>query len=167
MSCALPCTWWCCTIEPVWAPPRKLRTKSLSYVCFRFILQDKSFVLFYLWYSSCFDVKCWFHTFPKRCSHIPMWILILLIYRVCHPTSISNRCASLQDDPIILPIRKINYQFFSTVFVSSVSKLPLFSRPPTLFLQGLRFINQVSFYWWEVSPFFSVNALIRWFSGRF
>ena len=33
MSCALPCTWWCCTIEPVWAPPRKLRTKSLSYVC--------------------------------------------------------------------------------------------------------------------------------------
>ena len=78
---------------------------------FRLILQAKSFVLFYLWYSSCFEVKCWFHTFPKRCSHIPMWILILLIYRDCHPNSISNRCASLQDDPIILPICKINSKF--------------------------------------------------------
>ena len=60
-------------------------------------------------------------------------------------------------------IRKIKYQFFSTVFVSSVSKLPLFSRPPTLFLQGLRYLNHVSFYLWEVSSFFSFNVLIRWF----
>ena len=42
--------------------------------------------------------------------------------------------------------RKINYHFFSTVFVSSVSKLPLFFPPslPFVFLQGLRFLIQVS-----------------------
>ena len=43
-------------------------------------------------------------------------------------------------------ISKIIYHFFSTVFVSFVSKLPLFSRPPSLFLRGLRFLIQVSFY---------------------
>ena len=32
--------------------------------------------------------------------------------------------------------------------------------PPFVFLQGLRFLNQVSFHWWEISPFFSVNVLI-------
>ena len=37
---------------------------------------------FELWYSSCFNVKCWFHTFPKWCSHTSMWIPILLITEV-------------------------------------------------------------------------------------
>ena len=43
-------------------------------------------------------------------------------------------------------ICKIIYHFFSTVFVSSVSKLPLFfpPSPPFVFLQGLRFLLQVS-----------------------
>ena len=43
-------------------------------------------------------------------------------------------------------ICKINYQLFSMVFVSSVSKLPLFFPPslPFVFLQGLRFLLQVS-----------------------
>ena len=43
-------------------------------------------------------------------------------------------------------ICKIIYHFFSTVFVSSVSKLPLFFPPslPFVFLQGLRFLLQVS-----------------------
>ena len=34
---------------------------------------------------------------------------------------------------------------FPMLFVSSVPKLPLFSHPPTLFLQGPRLLNQVSF----------------------
>ena len=51
------------------------------------------------------------HTFPKRCSHISMGILILLDHRGCHLNSISNLCVSLRDDPIILPIRKINSKF--------------------------------------------------------
>ena len=65
-------------------------------------------------------------------------------------------------------ICKIIYHFFSTVFVSSVSKLPLFFPPslPFVFLQGLRFLLQVSIYSCEVSPFFSVNVLTRWFSRR-
>ena len=65
-----------------------------------------------------------------------------------------NRRVSPQVDPTIFPIRKITSQFFfSTVFVSSVPKLPLFSRPHTLFLQAIRCLNQVSFYSCEVSPF--------------
>ena len=48
---------------------------------------SQSFVLFYLWYSSCFEVKCWIHTFPKHCSHTAMWILILLDHRDRHVNS--------------------------------------------------------------------------------
>ena len=50
---------------------------------------------------------------------------------------------------------------FPNVVCFICSKLPLFSRPPTLFLQGLRFLNHVSFYLWEVSSFFYFNVLIR------
>ena len=125
---------------------------------------SQSFVFFQLWYSSCFDVKCWFHTFPNRYSHIPMWILILLDNRDCHITPFQPVCLSLSGSDHFNS-SKINSQFFSTVFVSAVSKLPLFfSHRPSLFLQGFRFLNQVSFYSCEVSPFFSVNVLIRWFS---
>ena len=92
MSCALPCTWWCCTIEPVWAPPRKLWTKSLSYVCSVLFCKPNPLFCFVLWYSSCFEVKCWIHTFPKWCSHISMGVLILLDHWSCHvnsfPTSV-------------------------------------------------------------------------------
>ena len=65
MSCAQPCTWWCCTIEPVWAPPRKLRTKPLSYVCSGLFCKPILCFCFQLWYSSCFEVICWFHIFFK------------------------------------------------------------------------------------------------------
>ena len=57
---------------------------------------------------------------------------------------LSNRCASFQVDPIISTFARSSLSF-PTLFVSSVLKLPLFSHPPTLFLQGLRFLNQVSF----------------------
>ena len=40
-------------------------------------------------------------------------------------------------------IREINSQFFATVFASSVPRCLCF---PALFLQGLRFLNQVSFF---------------------
>ena len=115
---------------------------------------SQSFVLFYLWYSSCFEVKCWIHTFPKRCSHIAMWILtpfdLEVVMLNSFPTDVLlfkwiRSFQHSQDHPSVFP----------TLFVSSVPKCPLFSRPPTLSLQGLRFLNQVSCYWWEVSPFFS------------
>ena len=45
---------------------------------------------FYLWYSSCFKVKCWIHTFPKWCSHISMWVLILLDHQDFHVNPFST-----------------------------------------------------------------------------
>ena len=160
MSCALPCTWWCCMIEPVWAPPRKLRTKSLSYVCSAYSA-SQSFVLFYLWYSSCFNVKCWFHTFQAVFSYFygstnPSWSLRLSCQLF------SNRCASLQVDPNISTFARSILSFLNGIH-SICPKLPLFSRPPTLFLQGLIYVNQVSIYSCEVSSLFSINVLIRWF----
>ena len=98
----------------------------------------------------------------KWCSHVSMGVLILLIIEIVM-SILSNRCASLQVDPIIFNIHKINSNFSSTVSIPSAPSCLWFSRPPTLFLQGLRFLNHVSFYMWEVSSFFSFNVLIRWF----
>ena len=75
---------------------------------------------------------------------------------------LSDRCASLQVDPNISTFARSILSFLNGIH-SICPKLPLFSRPPTLFLQGLRFLNHVSFYLWEVSSFFSFNVLIRWF----
>ena len=41
-------------------------------------------------------------------------------------------------------ISKTNYHFFSTVFIPTAPSCLCFSRPPTLFVQGLGFLNQVS-----------------------
>ena len=47
--------------------------------------------LFWFWYSSCFDVKCWFHTFRNQCSHISMGVLSFLIIKMVMLNSF-NRC---------------------------------------------------------------------------
>ena len=125
---------------------------------------SQSFVLFYLWYSSCFNDKCRFHTFPKRCSHISMGVLILLGHQECHPNSIPNRCVSLEDDPIILPIRKINSKLFSTVFIPSVTSCLCFPTLPPFFLKHSEVLTKYPFYSREVPSFFSINVLTRWFS---
>ena len=132
---------------------------------FRLILQAKSFVLFYLWYSSCFEVKCWFHTFPKWCSHTPMWIAILLDHRDCLVNPFQPVCFSSSGSDHF-NIRKINSKFFSTVFVSSVPSCLCFPALPPFFFKDSDFLIGYPFYWCEVSPFFSDNVLIRWFSGR-
>ena len=81
-------------------------------------------------------------------------------------TILFNRRVSLQVDPIIsISTRSIITSSQRCLFHPSPSCL-CFSRPPTLFPQGLRFLYQVSFYFCEVSPFFSVNVLTRWFSRR-
>ena len=139
--------------------------KSLSYVCSGLFCKPTFCFCFGLWYSSCFKVKCWFHTFPKRCYHIPMWILILLDHRDRHVNSFQPACFSSSGSEHF-NIRKIKYQFFSTLFVSSVSKLSLFSHPPTFFIQGLRFLNKLSIlFLWSLS-ILSFNVLIRRFSWR-
>ena len=75
--------------------------------------------------------------FPKWCFHTPMRILILLDNRDCYANLVQPVCFSSSGSDHFNN-RKIKYQFFSTVFVSSVSKLPLFSRPPTLFSSRTR-----------------------------
>ena len=99
---------------------------------------SQSFVLFYLWYSSCFDVKCWIHTFPKRCSHIAMWILILLDHRGRHVNSFPKLCASLQVDPIISTFVRSILSFLNGI--RFIRPQVAFVFPPSHpFLQGLRF----------------------------
>ena len=64
------------------------------------------------------------------------------VHRVCHVNSFQPVCffSSGSDH---FNIRKIISQFPNVIcFIRP--KLSLFSRPPTLFLQGLRFLNQVS-----------------------
>ena len=126
--------------------PTTKTSDEISIIClFWLILQANPLFCFELWYSSCFNVKCWFHTFPKWCSHTPMWIPILHDNRDCHVNPFQPACFSSSGSDHF-NISKIIYHFFSTVFVSSVSKLPLFFPPslPFVFLQGLRFLLQVS-----------------------
>ena len=47
----------------------------------------------------------------------------------------SNRCASLRDDPIILPIRKINSKFSQRCLFRSSQVVFVFPHPPTLFFK--------------------------------
>ena len=56
--------------------------------------------------------------------------------------------------PSFSPSGRSIISFLNGVY-SICPKLPLFSRPPTLFLQGLRFLNQVSILWiWSLSILF-------------
>ena len=60
--------------------------------------------------------------FPKWCSHIPMWILILLDNRDCHVNPFQPVCLSSSGSDHF-NISKIIYQFFSMVFVFHSSQV--------------------------------------------
>ena len=92
----------------------------------------QSLFCFELWYLSCFEVKCWFHTFSKWCSHIPMWILILLDHWVCHVNSFQSVCSSSSGSEHF-NIRKINSKFFSTVSIPSAPSCLCFPALPPFF----------------------------------
>ena len=106
---------------------------------------SQSFVCFELWYSSCFVVKCWFHTFPKRCSHISMWMLIHHNHRDCHVDSFQPACFSSSGSDHF-SICEFNSKFSQWCLFHLSQVVFVFPHPPTLFLQGLRFLNHVSFY---------------------
>ena len=92
--------------------------------------------------------------FPKRCSHTPMWIPILHDNRDCLVNPFQPACFSSSGSDHV-NIRKINSKFFLNSVCFIRPKLPLFSCPPTLFIQGLRFLNQVSILWmWSLSILF-------------
>ena len=94
---------------------------------------SQSFVLFcfVLWYSSCFEVKCGFHTFSEWCSHISMGVLILLVHQGCLFNPFQPVCFSSSKSDHS-NIRKINSKLFLKGVRFIRPKLPLFSRPPTL-----------------------------------
>ena len=78
----------------------------------------------------------------KRCSHISMGVLILLIIEIVM-SILSNRCASLQVDPIISTFVRSILSFLNGI--RFIRPQVAFVFPPSHpFLQGLRFLNQVS-----------------------
>ena len=81
--------------------------------------------------------------------------------------SFSTGVFSLQVDPTISTTARSSISSSQRCLFHPSPSCLCFFRPPTLFLQGLRFLNHVSFYLWEVSSFFSVNALMRSFSRRY
>ena len=90
-----------------------------------------------------------------------MWILIILDHRDRHVNSFPTGALLFEMIPSFSPSARSILSFLNGIH-SICPKLPLFSCPPTLFLQGLRFLNQVSIYSCEVSSLFSINVLIRW-----
>ena len=83
-----------------------------------------------------------------------MGVLILLDHQDCFCQSLSTgvflfkwiRSFQHPQDQVSVLLNAICFIHLQVVFV--------FSRPPTLFLQGIRCLNQVSFYSCEVSPSF-------------
>ena len=107
-----------------------------SIIClFRLILQAKSFVLFYLWYSSCFNVKCWFHIFQAVFSYF-YGSTNPFDHRVCHVNSFPTGALLFKMNPSFSPSARSILSFLNGVcFVHP--KLSLFSHPPTLFFKDL------------------------------
>ena len=125
--------------------PTTKTSDGISIIClFRLILQAKYFVLFYLWYSSCFEVKCWIHTFPKRCSHIAMWILILLIIEVVMLILFQPACFSSSGSNHF-SICKINYKFSQRCLFRSSQVVFVFPHPPTLFFKDSFILTKYPF----------------------
>ena len=87
--------------------------------------------LFWFWYSSCFDVKCWFHTFLNRCSHISMGVLVLLDHQDGHVKSFSTGVPSLQ----VIPYgRRWEIWRLSVSFIPNCLVFP--TLPPFFFLES-------------------------------
>ena len=165
MSCALPYTWWCCTLEPVWAPPWKLRMKSLSYVCSGLFCKPNPLFCFICGIRVA--SKSSVDSIPfKRCSHISMGVLILLIIEfvmliLFQPVRFSSRWPYH-----FFPSARSNLSFFSTVFVSSVPSCLCFPALPPFSFKESDVLTKYPFYSCEVPSFFSINVLTRWFSWR-
>ena len=123
--------------------PTMKTSDEISIIClFRLILQASPLFCFELWYSSCFNVKCWFHTFPKRCSHIPMWIQILLDLWVFH---LNFFWTSVSLFKWIRSFQHPQEQLKSSQrCLFHPSQIAYVFRPSHPFFQGLGFLNQVS-----------------------
>ena len=113
--------------------PTTKTSDEISIIClFRIILQAKSFVSVLVCgipvasMSSVDSIPSLNSVLILLCEYQSFMIIEIVM------SILFNRHVSLQVDPTIFNIRKINYQFFSTVFISSVPSCLCFSRPPTL-----------------------------------
>ena len=117
--------------------PTTKTSDEISILClFRLILQAKSFVLFYLWYSSCFEVKCWIHTFQAVFSNF---------YESANPSCLS----------------RLSCQFFPTgvLLFKWIRSFSTSARSILSFLNVVRFIRpQVAFVFPRSHPFFSKES---------
>ena len=168
--------------------PTTKTSDEISIIClFQLIRKPVLCFCFELWYSSCFNVKCWFHTFPKRCSHIAMWILILLDHRDCHVNSFQPVCffSSGSDH---FNIRKITSQFSQrclfhpsqVVFVFLPSH-PFFFKDSFILIKypfiHVKSLHPFQSMFWSVDPswrcsrasslLFFVSFLLRWINSSF
>ena len=134
--------------------------------------------LFWFWYSSCFDVKCWFHTFLNRYSHISMGVLILIDHQDGHVNPFQPVCLLFKlfhtdaveksDDlsvsfipsclvsPPSLPFCSWSQKFSDEV---SILFMWYFFILPSMFLSG-----DLSWRWSTASSssFFCSHILLRW-----
>ena len=133
-----------------------------SIIClFPAYFASQSLFCFELWYSSCFEVKCGFHTFPKWCSHISMGILILLDHRGFHVNPFQPACFLFKWIRSFSTSARSTLSFLNGVYFIR-PKLPLFFPPsqPLSFKESDVLIKY-PFYSCEVSSLFSINVLIR------
>ena len=141
--------------------------KSLSYVFVpAYFCKPNPLFCFWVVVFELLRSQMLIHTFPKRCSHISMGVLILLIIEIVM-SILSNRCASLHVDPINFNIRKINSKFSQRCLFHPSQVAFVFPALPPFFFKDSDFLIKYPFCWCEVSSLFSINVLIRWFSGRF
>ena len=101
-----------------------------------------------------FHLKCWFHTFQAVFSCFygstnPSWSLRLSCQLF------SNRCASLQVDPIIFNIRKINSKFSQWCLLQPSQVVFVIPALPPFFFKDSDFLIKYPFYSCEVSSSFS------------
>ena len=105
---------------------------------------SQSFVLFWVVVFELLRSQMLIPYLPKRCSHTLMRIIILLDHRVCHVNPFYRR-ASLQVDPIISTSARSSISSPQRCCFIRLQVAFVFpTLPPFCFLQGLRFLLQVS-----------------------
>ena len=138
--------------------------KSLSYVCSGLFCKP---ILCFCFFSCGIRVASKSNVdsipFPSGihiflCEYQPFSIIEFVM------SILVSRCDSLQDDPIIRLICLINSKSSQRWLFHSSQAAFVFPAHPPFFFKDSDFLIKYPSYRWEVSPFFSVNVLTRWFS---
>ena len=138
--------------------------RGLSYVCFWLILQA----------NPCFVLVCGIRVasmsnvdsipFPKRCSHIYMGVLILLDHQDCHANSFPTDMLLFKWIRSFSTFIRSLLGFLQRCLFHPSQVVFVFLALPPFFFKDSDFLIKYPFYSCEVSSFFSINVLTRWFS---